>query len=268
MCAGTPRSADSRVQGRQADGLVLQLATHGPGQRLERLERDLLPSCFHVPATCPSTRNVGADCGFFVWKISGRNRSGRIWVRRACTSSVASKVGRKRTGAGASGPGSGAPRTSSQLAAFLVSEPSQRQPLDHRCQHRRGQAREARDVLARGGPERREVSTHQELAPGGGASRSKARSSLRRRVAVGSAHAPTCPTAVRARSGVQSPTPTQSDAARPSASRISARRKDRPASRTRARLSIARRRCHSSRRFVVRNHQSRSGSSIAVIAGQ
>ena len=45
----------------------------------------------------PSTRNVGADCGFFVLKILARYSSGRIPVRRAWTSSVASHVGRKRT---------------------------------------------------------------------------------------------------------------------------------------------------------------------------
>ena len=48
------------------------------------------------------------ECGAFVWKMRGRYSSGRIAVRRAWTSSVASQVGRKRTGAGVSGSGSGA----------------------------------------------------------------------------------------------------------------------------------------------------------------
>jgi Mn-containing catalase len=61
-----------------------------------------------VPATAPSIVNGGWDCGFFVWNSFGRCSSGRICVRRQCTRSVASHVGRKRTGAGASAGGSGA----------------------------------------------------------------------------------------------------------------------------------------------------------------
>ena len=57
------------------------------------------PSRRQIPATAPSTRNVGTDWGIFVLKILGRCSSGRIAARRAWTSSVASQVGRKRTGA-------------------------------------------------------------------------------------------------------------------------------------------------------------------------
>ena len=67
-----------------------------------------LRSTLHLPATAPSTRNVGDECGVFVSKTSGRKRSGRICVPRAWTSSVASQVGRKRGGAFVEAPGSGA----------------------------------------------------------------------------------------------------------------------------------------------------------------
>src|SRR5947199_39040 len=66
------------------------------------------PSKRQVPATWPSTRKVGTECGVFVLKTSGRYGSGRIWVRRACTSNVASQVGRNRTVAGVDASGSGA----------------------------------------------------------------------------------------------------------------------------------------------------------------
>ena len=54
----------------------------------------------HAPATAPSTRKVGTDCGIFVWKMRGRCASGSRPVRRACTSSVASQVGSRRDGRG------------------------------------------------------------------------------------------------------------------------------------------------------------------------
>ena len=52
-----------------------------------------------VPATCPSTRKVGIDCGIFVANTFSRCSSGRIRARLACPSrSSASNVERKRTG--------------------------------------------------------------------------------------------------------------------------------------------------------------------------
>ena len=45
---------------------------------------------------------VSIDCGVFVLNTFGRCFSGRIWVRRAWTSSVASQMGRNRAGARAS----------------------------------------------------------------------------------------------------------------------------------------------------------------------
>ena len=66
-----------------------------------------------MPATAPSTVNVGFDWGVLVLKTCGRKRSGRMPVRRAFTSSVASQVGRKRTGAGVEASGSGRAGTSS-----------------------------------------------------------------------------------------------------------------------------------------------------------
>ena len=99
--------------------------------------RAIVPSAWRqVPATAPSTRKVGNECGVRVEKMRGRKRSGRIPVRRAWTRSVASQVGRKRTGAGTSPAGRGAPgrreplpsgpATSSQSASTGVTTPSAR----------------------------------------------------------------------------------------------------------------------------------------------
>ena len=58
-----------------------------------------------------------------VLKTRDRCSSGRMPVRRACTSRQASQCGRKRTGAGVSGSGRGAPGRSSKLLPCLVSVP-------------------------------------------------------------------------------------------------------------------------------------------------
>ena len=73
-----------------------------------------------MPATAPSTRKVPIDCGIFVLKIRGRCSSGRIPLRRAWTSSDASQVGRKRTGAGVSGSGQRRARQVDELRAVLA----------------------------------------------------------------------------------------------------------------------------------------------------
>ena len=98
--SGEPRGEPSRF--------VVDLASRAARQRLERRDDDAAAFVLPRPATCPSTRKLGNECGVFVSNSSGRKRSGRICVRRAWTSSVASHVGRNRTGAGASASGSGA----------------------------------------------------------------------------------------------------------------------------------------------------------------
>ena len=76
------------------------------------------PSSCHLPATWPSTRNVLTELGVLMLKTSGRYSSGRICVRRAWTSSVASQTGRNRGGAGVSPPGSGARGRSTSSLPF------------------------------------------------------------------------------------------------------------------------------------------------------
>jgi hypothetical protein len=105
-----------------------------------------------------------------VLKIRGRKRSGRICVRRACTSSVASHVGRKRTGAASTDRGA-APAAGRGLAPVGVSEPTQRHPIQGRPERGGREPGPARDVLHRGGPEAGQVPTDQQLDPlllGGG----------------------------------------------------------------------------------------------------
>ena len=102
-----------------------------------------------VPATAPSTRNVGNECGVLTWNTLGGSSSGRIPARRAWTSSVASQVGRKRDGAGVFGSGSGAPRQVEQLLAVLGAEPPQLEPRQRRSSAATREPGPARDVLAR-----------------------------------------------------------------------------------------------------------------------
>ena len=59
---------------------------------------------------------MGNDCGVLVPKIRGRSSSAMTRARRAWASSVASQVGRNRTGAGVSACGSGARGRSSSSA--------------------------------------------------------------------------------------------------------------------------------------------------------
>ena len=118
-----------------------------------------------LPATCPSTRNVWIDCGVFVLNTRDRWRSGRICVRRAWTSSVASHAGRKRTGAGVSASGSGARGTSSSSAP-----PSSRKRrsvirLERRDQRPSRDAREAGDVRPGRRSERGEVALDEVVDP-------------------------------------------------------------------------------------------------------
>ena len=147
--------------------LIAHRPTRSGGEVAERLDVYPGASLRQVPATCPSIRKVGTEWGVLVLKILGRSGSGTICVRRACTSSVASHVGRNRTGAGWPGSGSGSPRKVEQLAALLVEEAPQRQPLEHRGEHRVGQPGERGDVVARSRAERGEVPAHQQLAPVG-----------------------------------------------------------------------------------------------------
>jgi hypothetical protein len=90
------------VEGGQALRLVLELATRDARKPFERFPADAIALEPPGPATVPSTRNVETECGVRVLNTSDRYSSGRTFVRRAWTSSVASQVGRNRTGAGVS----------------------------------------------------------------------------------------------------------------------------------------------------------------------
>ena len=87
-----------------------------------------------VPATAPSTRKVGNDCGAFVLKIIGRKRSGRISVRRAWTRSDASNVagtapGTEAQDRGASArAGRAAPSSFRKRRSFRPSRPAVAKP--------------------------------------------------------------------------------------------------------------------------------------------
>jgi hypothetical protein len=82
------------VERQQAFGLLAELAPCFAWEALERGEADR--AALHPPGPCdlPVERNVGAECGVLVLKTRGLKRSGRICVRHACTSNVASHVGR------------------------------------------------------------------------------------------------------------------------------------------------------------------------------
>ena len=79
---------------------LVHLETDGAGELLERLRED--PSLLVAPRAghLAVTRNVGIGWGVFVLNTRGRCRSGRICVRRTCTSEVASHVPRNRTSGG------------------------------------------------------------------------------------------------------------------------------------------------------------------------
>src|SRR5262245_770835 len=68
---------------------------------------DFLHEDFHVPATNPSTRNVGRTSRFLVVTF-GRYSSAMILVRSACERIRLSKAATKRTGAGVASGGRGA----------------------------------------------------------------------------------------------------------------------------------------------------------------
>ena len=87
-----------------------------------------------------------------------RYSSGSTRVRSANASSTLSHFGRKRTGAGVSGSGSGAARDVEQLAAVLVAKAPQRlEPVERALDLRHVHHRPADDVAARRGPERGEI---------------------------------------------------------------------------------------------------------------
>ena len=81
------------VERREPLALFLELVALPAASRRNGSSRIRSRSCLQVPATAPSTRNVGTDCGTLAWNTLDRCSSGRIWLARACTSSVASQVG-------------------------------------------------------------------------------------------------------------------------------------------------------------------------------
>ena len=116
----------------------------------------------HVPATAPSTRNDGNECGVLSWNSAAGAPPAACRVRRACTSSVASHVGRNRTGAGVSGSGAArpagraAPRRPRRGSAELERAPAPRLSAA-------AQPGEARDVLARRRARSPEIAAHEQL---------------------------------------------------------------------------------------------------------
>ena len=124
-------AADFRRGMRRAVRLLLERHAVAGTQLAERREPDLAVLCRQVPATWPSTRNVVYEGGILTWNTSGRYASGSTCVRRAWTRSIASQVGRNRTGAGVSGSGSGPSSTSSS------SVPSSARNVGAPCARRR-----------------------------------------------------------------------------------------------------------------------------------
>ena len=141
-CIGASGLSTARKEASSADrrsgmefGKPVRLLSRVPAGRRRRACRTavsaILPfSYLHVPATWPSTRKVGNECGVLMPKIFGRCSSGSTPVRRAWTSSVASQVGRKRGGAGVLGVGQRrAGRRSTQPAV----EAAQLEPVEDRA---------------------------------------------------------------------------------------------------------------------------------------
>jgi hypothetical protein len=60
------------MERRQRIGSLLRLAPDPPRQRVELRELDPPSSYRQVPATDPSTRNVGTECGVLVLNTFGR----------------------------------------------------------------------------------------------------------------------------------------------------------------------------------------------------
>ena len=154
----------------------------------------------HVPATAPSTRNVGNDCGVFdaeqlaagapraARRCGGRGRAGRR-----------PRSARKRGGAGVSRVGQQPVGHVEQLLAVLAREAAQLEPRQHPIERRQREAGEARDVLARRRPEARRGSGARGARPRRRGAAAAARSSPRRARRGRRGAAPTCPTAARAR---------------------------------------------------------------------
>ncbi|MGZ8579334.1 MAG: hypothetical protein ACXWWX_07365, partial [Actinomycetota bacterium] len=92
MCDLASGPGDVRERGEPLRFLV-QLEADSAGELLKRLREDLsllvAPRARHLAV---HERNVGAGWGVFVLNTRGRCRSGRICVRRTCTSKVASHV--------------------------------------------------------------------------------------------------------------------------------------------------------------------------------
>ena len=154
------------VQLGQALGLVVERASGGGVEALERSEADPAALVAPGPRHGAVDEERRSDCGSLTWKILGRCSSGRMPVRRAWTSSVASQVGRKRTGAGVSAGGSGARGRSSRVSAASLRKrrsPRRSSAGSHRAER---QAGEVGDLAARGGAEAAEVAGDQVLDRG------------------------------------------------------------------------------------------------------
>ena len=178
----------------------------------------ILPfSCRHVPATWPSTRKVGNECGVLMSKIFGRCSSGRTPVRRAWTSSVASQVGRKRSGAGVSGSGSGARGRSTSSAPSSAGSGAARAARASRSTSVGGSPAQLGDVLRPRPGRSRSGSGGRGARPRSSASGRRADPVLGGRVEVGAAALP------RARRRHAHQVDPQPDAARPSAGRAAPR---------------------------------------------
>ena len=137
-CPTYPETGCSGVKCGQPLGLGVDLALDGAVELPERLDPDGAADELPRTGDVPSTRKLATDCGVFVLNTCGRCSSGRIPVRRAWTSSVASQVGRNRTGAGVSGSGRGARGRSTSSSPS--SARNRRSSIRSSARHRRDRA--------------------------------------------------------------------------------------------------------------------------------
>ena len=129
--------------------LVDQLAADRRGSATNGSTRTRSPSWRQVPATSPSTRKVGTECGVFVLNTRGRTGSGTTPCaargRAASRPTSAGTDGRRMSPSGRVAPGQ-----VDQLRASLVAEPPQSSPRPPSAGRRRTPAHPAMSEMGAG----------------------------------------------------------------------------------------------------------------------
>ncbi len=160
-------SASGSSEAHEPLALRLELALGRRREPRERLEDSVaffpLRSTLHLPATAPSTRNVGVECGVFVSKTSGR-KSLRQDLRPACVDEQRRVPGREEARRRLRrGAWERRARQVDELAALLVAEAAQAKALRGLLDGGRGEARPVGGVGEARRPEAGEVAAQEDL---------------------------------------------------------------------------------------------------------